>query len=77
MGLRSNPGLMAKGLVTSDIQAPERAAGVHMLRRGFFPIFSQMSGPIWFSIVGKSSEGVREGQVCKIFLIGQEIRKFV
>ena len=56
---------------------PERAAGVHMLRRGLPPIFSQVSGPIWFAIVGKSSEGVRDGQVCKIFWIGQEIRKFV
>ena len=46
-----------------------------MLSCGFLPIFSEVSGPIWFAIVGKSSEGVAEGQVCKNFLIGQEIRK--
>ena len=55
---------------------PERAACIHMLWRGFLPIFSEVSGLIWFEIVGKSSEGVGEGQVCENFFIGQEIRKF-
>ena len=48
---------------------PERAAGLSMHSCGLPAIFSEVSGPIWFAIVGKSSEGVAEGQVCKIFLI--------
>ena len=55
---------------------PERAAGVHMKRRGFPPIFSKTVRPFRSGQVGKSSGGASEREVCKIFLIGQGIRNF-
>ena len=40
-------------------RSPSEQRGIHMLSCGFPPIFSEVSGPIWFPIVGKLSEGVK------------------
>ena len=52
---------------------PERAAGIHMLWRGFPPIFSKLGRPIRSGQVGKSLVGASEREVYKIFSIGEEI----